>query len=41
MTWWGYRQPHGQGHERIAKEFKPLAEGYFLQWKDTAWKKIE
>ena len=26
---------------RIAKDRKKLKEGYFLQWKDTAWNRIE
>ena len=35
MTLWGKREWYGQGQQRTDKDGR-LAEGYFLQWKDTA-----
>ena len=43
MALWGSRQ-QGAVWTRIAKDrdsWRTLAEDYFLQWKDTAYKRIE
>ena len=35
MTLWGNRERYGQGQQRTER-WRTLAEGYFLQCKDTA-----